>query len=113
MSDTSTPKTDRLMCNVSADFARKLKFERDEAREKYTTLLTENMLEVHRLYKELDNAIAVADELAAIASLCLGWTLSNIKSSTDEANLAQADKITRALEHWKKLKNGNKQETNE
>lgn len=33
MNNTSASKTDRLMCNVSADFARKLKFERDEAME--------------------------------------------------------------------------------
>ena len=78
--------------------------ERDDAREKYTTLLTENMLEVHNLHKQIDNAVAVADELAEIASLCLGQTLSSIKSNTDENNLKQADKITRALEQWKKLK---------
>jgi hypothetical protein len=78
--------------------------ERDDAREKYTTLLTENMLEVHNLHKQIDNAVAVADELAEIASLCLGQTLSSIKSNTDEDNLKQADKITRALEQWKKLK---------
>ena len=78
--------------------------ERDDAREKYTTLLTENMFAVHSLHKKLDNAVAVADELAKIASLCLGQTLSSIKSNTDENNLKQADKITRALEQWKKLK---------
>jgi hypothetical protein len=82
----------------------KFERERDDAREKYTTLLTENMFAVHNLHEKLDNAVAVADELAEIASLCLGQTLSNIKSNTDENNLKQADKITRALEQWKKLK---------
>jgi hypothetical protein len=141
--NTNTPETDAATHDfswgdwVTADFARKLERERDEARaeleeyrsiaenigatkavsdrdkavaerddarEKYTTLLTENMLEVHSLHKQIDNAVAVADELAEIASLCLGQTLSSIKSNTDENNLKQADKITRALEQWKKLK---------
>ena len=32
----------------------KLNSERDEAREKYTTLLTDNMLDVHKLYKAIE-----------------------------------------------------------
>jgi hypothetical protein len=56
----STPETDavtnRLFCNVSADFARKLKYERDEARNKYDNLATEHMLVVNKLCKERDDA---------------------------------------------------------
>lgn len=58
-----TPQTDALTsvglenadreC-VPAEFARKLERERDEAREKYTTLLTDNMLDVHKLYKAIE-----------------------------------------------------------
>ena len=32
----------------------KIQRERDEAREKYTTLLTDNMLDVHKLYKAIE-----------------------------------------------------------
>jgi hypothetical protein len=86
---SETPETDasasRLMCNVSSDFARKLKYERDEARresleqarllgisgewgckliaerdelqKKYDKLATENMLEVNKLCNQRDAAI--------------------------------------------------------
>ena len=33
---------------------KRLEGERDEAREKYTTLLTDNMLDVHKLYKAIE-----------------------------------------------------------
>jgi hypothetical protein len=108
--NTNTPETDSYANRDwwtlfrANEHARQLERERDEAREKYTALLTENMFAVHNLHKQIDNAVAVADELAEIASLCLGQTLSSIKSNTDENNLKQADKITRALEQWKKLK---------
>lgn len=50
------------------DLCRKMESERNEAREKYTTLLTENMLAVNRLYKERDearNALADWENAAA------------------------------------------------
>jgi hypothetical protein len=60
-----TPETDALIsvglenadreC-VPADFARKLERERDEAREKYNNLATENMLAVNKLCNERDEA---------------------------------------------------------
>ena len=62
----STPETDdqpiiyaindngyQVPC-VDIEFASKLERERDEAREKYTTLLTDNMLDVHKLYKAIE-----------------------------------------------------------
>jgi hypothetical protein len=56
---------------VATDFARKLERERDEAR-------------------------AVAYDLAAIASHCLGWH--------DHESAKAADRITSVLKKWKELK---------
>ena len=70
--------------------------ERDEAREKYTALATENMLAVNRLAEERDEARAVAYDLAVIASHCLGW---HDHESTDAAI-----RIAAALKRWKKSK---------
>jgi hypothetical protein len=42
MRDTETDAAARLMCNVSSDFARKLKYERDEAREAIIATLEQN-----------------------------------------------------------------------
>ena len=73
MSDT--PETDAALYPMNQvdivwpDFARKLERERDEAREKYTTLLTENMLAVNRLYKERDEAREALDCLLAVIGL--------------------------------------------
>lgn len=71
-----------------------LRRERDEAREKYTALATENMLAVNRLAEERDEARAVAYDLAVIASHCLGW---HDHESTDAAI-----RIAAALKRWKK-----------
>ena len=68
MSKRPTPETNELirtqLTNVEITpsvFSAKLTLkceslerERDEAREKYTTLLTDNMLDVHKLYKAID-----------------------------------------------------------
>ena len=72
MSDT--PETDNLARGnhvVPTEWAQKLERERDEAR-------------------------AIADELASIASYCLGW---HDHESTDTAK-----KIASALKRWKKSK---------
>ena len=69
--------------------------ERDEAREKYTALATENMLAVNRLAEERDEARAVAAELASAASHCLGW---------HDCRLNIGEKIAAALKRWKKIK---------
>ena len=70
--------------------------ERDEAREKYAALATENMLAVNKLAEERDEARAVAYDLAVIASHCLGW---HDHESTDAAI-----RIAAALKRWKKSK---------
>ena len=69
--------------------------ERDEAREKYTALATENMLAVNKLAEERDEARAVAAELASAASHCLGW---------HDCRLNIGEKIAAALKRWKKSK---------
>jgi hypothetical protein len=75
MSDT--PETDAFFFRIDIDwdmeveFARKLERERDEAR-------------------------AVAYDLAAIASHCLGWH--------DHESAKAADRITSVLQKWKELK---------
>jgi hypothetical protein len=75
MSDT--PETDAFFFRIDIDwdmeveFARKLERERDEAR-------------------------AVAYDLAAIASHCLGWH--------DHESAKAADRITSVLKKWKELK---------
>lgn len=69
--------------------------ERDEAREKYTALATENMLAVNKLAEERDEARAVAAELASAASHCLGW---------HDCRLNISEKIAAALKRWKKIK---------
>jgi hypothetical protein len=106
---SETPETDasasRLMCNVSSDFARKLKYERDEARresleqarllgissewgckliaerdelqKKYDKLATENMLEVNKLCNQRD---------AAIKELKEAWLAMDEIEGTDRMN---------------------------
>jgi predicted GIY-YIG superfamily endonuclease len=58
--DKGTPETDaatsRIFCNVSTDFARKLKYERDKIQEKFNNLATEHMLVVNKLAGERDEA---------------------------------------------------------
>jgi esterase/lipase len=63
MSDRPTPETDAAWSCFKGymeplqdvkDLSQKLERERDEAREKYTTLLTDNMLDVHKLYKAIE-----------------------------------------------------------
>ena len=70
--------------------------ERDEAREKYAALATENMLAVNKLAEERDEARAVAYDLAVIASHCLGWH--------DHESSEAAIRIAAALKRWKKSK---------
>jgi hypothetical protein len=65
------PNTNGEMFMVPSDFARKLERERDEAR-------------------------SVANELANIASHCLGWH--------DHESTETAEKITNALKRWHNLK---------
>ena len=115
MSDRPTPETDAaqheglLRTNpiptqvVHINFARRLERERDEAREEikeWETLcrwggtpnhIIKRSVEVER---ERDEARAVADDLAAIATTPMGQ---------DDDHLAQSRKISETLARWKSL----------
>ena len=81
MSDRPTPETDDIARGnhvVPTELAQQLERERDEAR-------------------------AVADELAAIATRYLGWHLSRTPMGPDDDHLAQSRKITEAIARWKSL----------
>ena len=60
--------TSRIFCNVSADFARKLKYERDEAKRKYDIEATEHMLNINKCCNQRDEAM---DALMEIEDLCV------------------------------------------
>ena len=53
--------------------------------------------------KERDEARAVADELAAIATRYLGWHLSRTPMGPDDDHLAQSRRISETLARWKSL----------
>ena len=84
MSDT--PETDHLEDQLGSaarlshpiiwKHARQLERERDEAREKYDTLAVENMLEVHKLCKERDEA---KDQLIHLRS-CVYDVIHSLKA---------------------------------
>jgi hypothetical protein len=63
--------------------------ERDEAREKYDNLATENMLAINKLCNERDEARAISQQLVHIASHCLG--------RHDNTN---PETITEAINRW-------------
>ena len=88
-------KIGRLLDTV-CEMVGQLERERNEAREKYTALATENMLAVNKLAEERDEARAVAYDLAVIASHCLGWH--------DHESSEAAIRIAAALKRWKKSK---------
>ena len=77
--DMNTPDTDAnvwsdscegILCKVvSAEFARRLERERDEAREKYATEATEHMLAVNKLCNERDEAREEIKRLKVILDL--------------------------------------------
>lgn len=84
MSDT--PETDKntwsdssegiLYKVVSSDFARKLERERNEVKAKYDILAVENMLEVHKLCKERDEAREQVDRYRdKLDLLPISWEL--------------------------------------
>ena len=83
--------------------ARKLERARDEARERHATEATEHMLSINRICNERDEARAVADELAAIATRYLGWHLSRTPMGPDDDHLAQSRRISETLARWKSL----------
>ena len=91
-----TNESSVFSCNFYYEEKLKAESERDEAREKYTALATENMLAVNKLAEERDEARAVAYDLAVIASHCLGWH--------DHESSEAAIRIAAALKRWKKSK---------
>ena len=56
-----------------------------------------------KLERERDEARAVADELAAIATRYLGWHLSRTPMGPDDDHLTQSRRITEAIARWKSL----------
>lgn len=81
MSDRPTPETDNIARGnhfVPTEWAQQLERERDEA-------------------------LAVADELSAIATRYLGWHLSRTPMGPDDDHLAQSRRITEAIARWKSL----------
>lgn len=56
-----------------------------------------------QLERERDEARAVADELAAIATRYLAWHLSRTPMGPDDDHLAQSRRITEAITRWKSL----------
>ena len=90
------------LLGMSSEREAKLISDRDEARKKYDNLATEHMLVVNKLCNERDEAKSISDELAIIASLCLGWH--------DHESNDTAIKIVAALKRWKKSKVSNEQD---
>jgi predicted GIY-YIG superfamily endonuclease len=76
---SKTPDTDAnvwsdscegILCKVvSAEFARRLERERDEAREKYATEATEHMLAVNKICAVIDEAVEEIKRLKVILDL--------------------------------------------
>ena len=109
-SSSSAPETDavtsRLFCNVSADFARKLKYERDEAIKKYDTLAVENMLEVNKICKQRDEAMDVLSNLSHYLSCGLGdenTTAKEYGAIIREGINALLDPIVEEKEKFRKM----------
>ena len=90
------------LLGMSSEREAKLISELDEARKKYDNLATEHMLTINKLCNERDEAKSISDELAIIASLCLGWH--------DHESNDTAIKIAAALKRWKKSKVSNEQD---
>ena len=105
MSERPTPETNAFGGNQEAwiKFAEKLERERDEARAEAKRLdgayedATNYYARIIELIDERDEAMAVANELADIASHCLGWH--------DHESGETAEKITNALKRWRNLQN--------
>jgi chromosome segregation ATPase len=76
--------------------------ERDEARQKYDALATEHMLVINKLCNERDESKSISDDLAIIASHCIGWH--------DHESSDATIKIAAALKRWKKSKLSNEQD---
>ena len=120
MSDT--PETDALIsvglenadreC-VPAEFGRKIERERDEARTESDILKLnaqreaehhDRMVgELEKVYKERDEARAVAGEMADIASKYLSFLLAVTPTKANEQHEKDTMRVIAALKRWKKL----------
>jgi hypothetical protein len=107
MSRRLTPETDAFLRDLNdysdielramTEHARKLERERDEARSEQSSIqcaFEDSQDKIEKLERERDEARAVANDLAAIASHCLG-------SHSFELN-DTAIRIAAALKRWKK-----------
>ena len=72
LSDYGSP----VLCSwgdwVEADFARKLERERDEAKKKYDTLATENMLDINKICNQRNAAMDVLSKVSHFLSCGIG-----------------------------------------
>ena len=121
--DRPTPETDAaqheglLRTNpipiqvVTAEFARKVERERDEAIRKLENLKADAIHSCHNecqrpicvLRRERDEARAVAGELAGVASKHLSFLLAVTPAKTNETHQKETMKLIAALKRWKKL----------
>jgi len=96
---------------VTANFARKLERERNEARE---ALENHTALTIHSchdqcqrpmcvLRRERDEARAVAGELADVASKHLSFLLAVTPAKTNETHEKETMRVIDAIKRWKKL----------
>jgi vacuolar-type H+-ATPase subunit I/STV1 len=107
MSDT--PEIDSLRSEIinlqdQRDFAMKvikrLEEERDEAREKYDTLAVENMLEVHKLCKERDDALMDRSN-GDIATMTINYYERILKELNEaKAERDEAQKQLSSIHRW-------------
>jgi hypothetical protein len=98
---------------VTANFARKLERERDEARADRDILKLnaqreaehhDRMVgELEKVYKERDEAREVAGELADIASKYLSFLLAITPAKTNEPHEKETIRVIDVLKRWKKL----------
>ena len=119
MSERATPETDdqpiiyaindngyQVPC-VDIEFARKLARELDEA---FDLLASEKTTRNHiiqrgiKMQQERDEAMAIGQELADIASHCLGWHIDVAGNFKSDHTLGLSRKITDTLQRWSKLK---------
>lgn len=110
---SATPETDALYAQMLVEnpgnfihleefleLACRLERERDEAKEDQKN----SRQSLAFALEELNEAKAVAAELATIASLYLALHLANTPRIPDDKHLAESLKITHAIKRWKRLK---------
>jgi 23S rRNA A2030 N6-methylase RlmJ len=88
---------------VTANFARKLERERDEAIRQRNETNESSKYAVAYAIRERDEARAVAGELADIASKYLSFLLAVTPAKTNETHEKETMRVIDALKRWKKL----------